>query len=99
MVILIERAPTERLYMWAGLTALIGFSITVSSVASLLVGAGSPSDWLLIIAGVSMLVGTAWEIRHRDPATFSPGVLWLGFLVICTIVTVAFSALTVLGLF
>ena len=99
MATIIERAPTERLYIWAALTALIGLSITVSSVLSILVGAGNPSDWLLIIAGVSMLVGTGWEIRHRDSATFSPGMVWLGLLVICTIVTVTFSALTVLGLF
>lgn len=46
-----------------------------------------------------MLVGTGWEIRHHDPTTFSPGMVWLGLLVICTIVTVTFSALTVLGLF
>lgn len=99
MATIIERAPTERLYIWAALTALIGLSITVSSVLSILVGAGNPSDWLLIIAGVSMLVGTGWEIRHRDPTTFSPGMVWLGFLMLCTILTVTFSVQIIVGLF
>ena len=99
MATIIERSPTERLYLWAVLMGLIGLSITVSSVLSLSVGSGTPVDWLLIIGGVSMLVGTGWEIRHRDPTTFSPGMVWLGLLVLCTIVTVTFSALTVLGLF
>ena len=44
MSTLIERSPTERLYLWAALTALIGFSITVSSVASLLLGSGNLID-------------------------------------------------------
>ena len=45
-----------------------------------------------------MLVGTGWEVCHRDPTTFSLGMAWLGLLVICTIGTVNYSVVILLSL-
>ena len=98
MTTVVERLPVEPLYLWAGLTGLIGLSILMSSTASLLAGVGYFGDWLMIIAGLSMIFGMAWAVRHPGSAEVSTSNYWLGFLVVCAVMAVGVSFLQILSL-
>ena len=98
MATIIKRVPIDRLYVWAGLMWLIGLSISVSSAMSIFSGDGRTYNWLMLIAGVSLVFGMGWEAYHRDPAEFSMNGYWLGFLAICTLLAVGGSVMIVVGL-
>ena len=58
-----ERFPIDRFYIWVGSMAVIGLSITVSGVASILAGSGNIWNWMMIVGSGALLVMTGWEAR------------------------------------
>ena len=95
----IERTPINRLYLWCALMWLIGLSIGLSSITSLLTGDGGIFDWVMIVAGVSILVATGWETAHRDSAEFSASGYWFAVLIFCALLAVGGSVFSVIALF
>ena len=65
----VEWFPIERLYLWDGLLAIIGVSIIISSVTSILAGEGNLSH-VTIVGGIAILVGATYEASARDPDAF-----------------------------
>ena len=98
MATVVERLPVEPLYVWAGLTGLTGLAVLVSNTVSLLAGVGYFFNWLMIVAGLSMVLGMAWVIRHPDSAEVSTSSYRLAFLVICAVVAVGASLFEILTL-
>ena len=94
----VERFPDELLYVWAALMALVGLSISVSSIASLLVGSGVITDWLMLIGGGAILFGTGWEVRQRDPTEFSKSGYWFAILGVAALLSIGGSVMIVAGL-
>jgi hypothetical protein len=98
MATVVERLPIEPLYLWAGLTGLTGLAVLVSSTVSLLAGVGYFFNWLMIVAGLSMVLGMGWVIRHPDSAEVSTSSYQLAFLVVCAVVAVGATLLQIITL-
>ncbi|EMA37775.1 hypothetical protein [Halococcus hamelinensis] len=98
MATVVERLPIEPLYLWAGLTGLTGLAVLMSSTVSLLAGVGYFFHWLMILAGLSMILGMAWAVRHPDSTDVSTSGYQLGFLVVCAVVVVGASLQQILAL-
>ncbi|EMA42029.1 hypothetical protein [Halococcus hamelinensis] len=92
-----ERFPIDRFYIWMGLMAIIGLSIIVSSVASILAGSGGFWNWMMIVGGGALLVMAGWEARQRNPTEFSKSDYWFVFLALAALLSVVGSALTLLS--
>ena len=92
-----ERFPIDRFHIWMGSMAVIGLSITVSSVASILAGSGSIWNWMMIVGGGALLVMTDWEARQRNSTEFSKSDYSLVFLALAALLSIVGSTLTVLS--
>ena len=98
MATVVERLPVEPLYLWAGLTGLTGLAVLVSSTVSLLAGVGYFFNWLMIVGGLSMILGMVWAVRRPDSLEVSTSSYQLGFLVICALMAVGASLLQIFAL-
>lgn len=93
-----ERFPVDQLYIWAALMVLVGLSISVSSIASLLAGSGVITDWLMLVGGGVILFGTGWEVRQRNPTEFSKSGYWFVLLGVAALLSIGSSVMIVVGL-
>jgi len=61
----------ERLYIYNGALAVIGFSLGFPAVRSLIAGDHSISVLLLAIGGGGMIVTAGYELLRTDPDEFN----------------------------
>ena len=92
-----DRLPIERLYVWSGLVAVIGFSTLLSSAASILAGSGSIGNWMMVVGGGALVFVASWESRRRDPAAFSKSAYWFVVLAFAALLSFVGSLMTVLS--